>query len=69
MKIMQMESKSFIEELWKRKTQDLAKEKDKYLRLFAEFENHKRRTQKRTCPILTRRGFTSEMMISIKSNS
>ncbi|MFV5702811.1 nucleotide exchange factor GrpE [Flavobacterium sp. XS2P12] len=27
-------------------TQDLAKEKDKYLRLFAEFENYKRRTSK-----------------------
>lgn len=27
-------------------TQDLAKEKDKYLRLFAEFENYKRRTTK-----------------------
>ena len=27
-------------------TQDLAKEKDKYLRLFAEFENYKRRTAK-----------------------
>jgi molecular chaperone GrpE len=27
-------------------TQDLAKEKDKYLRLFAEFENYKRRTVK-----------------------
>ncbi len=32
-----------IEEQW---TQDLAKEKDKYLRLFAEFENYKRRTTK-----------------------
>jgi molecular chaperone GrpE len=31
-----------VEEL----TQDLAKEKDKYLRLFAEFENYKRRTSK-----------------------
>ena len=28
-------------------TQDLAKEKDKYLRLFAEFENYKRRTKER----------------------
>lgn len=27
-------------------TEDLAKEKDKYLRLFAEFENYKRRTSK-----------------------
>jgi molecular chaperone GrpE len=27
-------------------SQDLAKEKDKYLRLFAEFENYKRRTSK-----------------------
>ena len=27
-------------------TQDLAKEKDKYIRLFAEFENYKRRTSK-----------------------
>ncbi len=27
-------------------TQDLAKEKDKFLRLFAEFENYKRRTSK-----------------------
>ena len=27
-------------------TQDLTKEKDKYLRLFAEFENYKRRTSK-----------------------
>jgi len=26
--------------------QDLAKEKDKFLRLFAEFENYKRRTSK-----------------------
>jgi molecular chaperone GrpE len=30
----------------KQLTQDLAKEKDKYLRLFAEFENYKRRTSK-----------------------
>jgi molecular chaperone GrpE len=27
-------------------SEDLAKEKDKYLRLFAEFENYKRRTSK-----------------------
>jgi len=27
-------------------TQDLAREKDKFLRLFAEFENYKRRTAK-----------------------
>jgi molecular chaperone GrpE len=27
-------------------TQDLAKKKDKYLRLFAEFENYKRELQK-----------------------
>jgi molecular chaperone GrpE len=43
---MQMEQ-IIIEELSVEKlTQDLAKEKDKYLRLFAEFENYKRRTSK-----------------------
>jgi len=42
------EEQAIVEELSveEQLTQDLAKEKDKYLRLFAEFENYKRRTVK-----------------------
>ncbi|OAB27404.1 nucleotide exchange factor GrpE [Flavobacterium fryxellicola] len=42
------EEQTIVEELSveEQLTQDLAKEKDKYLRLFAEFENYKRRTTK-----------------------
>lgn len=42
------EDQTIVEELSveEQLTQDLAKEKDKYLRLFAEFENYKRRTVK-----------------------
>jgi molecular chaperone GrpE len=42
------EEQTIVEELSveEQLTQDLAKEKDKYLRLFAEFENYKRRTVK-----------------------
>jgi molecular chaperone GrpE len=42
------EEQNSIEELSveEQLTQDLAKEKDKFLRLFAEFENYKRRTTK-----------------------
>ena len=42
------EEQAIVEELSveEQLTQDLAKEKDKYLRLFAEFENYKRRTTK-----------------------
>jgi molecular chaperone GrpE len=37
-------------------TQDLAKEKDKYLRLFAEFENYKRRTVKERIELFKQQG-------------
>ena len=42
------EEQTIVEELSveEQLTEDLAKEKDKYLRLFAEFENYKRRTVK-----------------------
>lgn len=42
------EEQTVVEELSveEQLSQDLAKEKDKYLRLFAEFENYKRRTAK-----------------------
>ncbi|MGZ9676542.1 nucleotide exchange factor GrpE [Flavobacterium sp. GNP001] len=42
------EEQTVVEELSveEQLSQDLAKEKDKYLRLFAEFENYKRRTTK-----------------------
>lgn len=41
--------------LWKKVLQeDLAKEKDKFLRLFAEFENYKKRTAKERMSYLKR---------------
>jgi molecular chaperone GrpE len=47
-------------------TQDLAKEKDKYLRLFAEFENYKRRTSKERIELFKKRltkSFTSDASV------
>lgn len=44
-------------------TEDLAKEKDRYLRLFAEFENYKKRTSKERIDLF--RTANSELMIAL----
>ncbi len=53
------EEKSVEEQL----TEDLAKEKDKFLRLFAEFENYKKRTSKERMDLFKTAG--QEVLVSL----
>ncbi len=55
----QVEERSIEEQL----TEEVAKEKDKFLRLFAEFENYKRRTAKERMDLFKTAG--QEVMVSM----